>query len=137
MIVNLGASITVNPGMPHAGYDLVYYERENPAGSIMLDWVIVEIGKSSSGPWYPVFNWYDGALDSNTNIAAMGYGSPEQDNMLIPVSVLYGSPPYQTGIEIDVDAVAPPPGLYNWVRISSPIGGDNDPAEVDAVEVLP
>jgi hypothetical protein len=137
MIVNLGANITVNPGMPHAGYDLVYYERENPVGAISLDWVIVEIGNCSSGSWYPVFNWYDNVLDSNTNIAAAGYGIGEQDNKVIPVGVLYGSSPYQTGIAIDVDAVAPPPGLYNCVRISSPFGGDNDAAEVDAVEVLP
>jgi hypothetical protein len=140
MIVNLGANpITVNPTLPHAGYDVIYYERENPAGSnqIMMDWVIVEIATSSSGPWYPIFNWYDNVIDSNTNVGQSIYGAGELDNEAIPDSVLYGSLPYKTGIAIDVDMVAPPPGVYSWVRISSPLGGDNDPAEVDAVEVLP
>jgi hypothetical protein len=132
--VNLGANIIVS-GAPDTSYDLVYYENENPAGNIMLDWVIVEIGNCSSGSWYPVFTWYDGILDSNTNVAAAGYGIGEQDNKMIPIGVLYGSP-YQTGIAIDVDAIAPP-GLYNCVRIRSPFGGDNDPAEVDSVQVLP
>jgi hypothetical protein len=140
IIVNLGASpITVNPSVPHAGYDLVYYERENPVGSseVMLDWVIVEIGSSPSGPWYPVFNWYDNVVDTNTNVGQSIYGSGEQDNKSIPFSVLYGSSPYRTGIAIDVDTLAPPPGIYTWVRIRSPLGGDNDPAEVDSIQVLP
>jgi hypothetical protein len=140
IIVHLGAkSIAVNPSTSDAAYDMVYYERENPAGSdqIMLDWVIVEIATSSSGPWYPVFNWYDNVVDTNTNVGQSMYGSGEQDNKPIPFSVLYGSLPYRTGIAIDVDALAPPTGLYSWVRISSPLGGDNDPAEVDAIEILP
>ena len=118
---------------------MVYYERENPNGSsqIMLDWVIVEIAISPSGPWYPVFNWYDNVPDNNTNVGQSIYGSGEQDNKSIPFSALYGSPPYQTGIAIDIDALALPPGTYTSVRIRSPLGGDNDPAEVDAVEVLP
>jgi hypothetical protein len=132
MTLNLGANIIVN-GSPDASYDLVYYENENPANNIMLDWVILEIGNCSSGSWYPVFTWYDGIVDTNTNVYAAGYGNGEQDNKLIPTSALS---PYQTGIAIDVDAVAPP-GMYNCVRIQSPLGGDNDPAEVDSVQVLP
>jgi hypothetical protein len=114
---------------------MVYYERENPAGSseIMLDWVIVEIGTSPSGPWYPVFNWYDNVRDNNTNVGQSSYGFGEDDNESIPFSVLS---PYQTGIAIDIDAITPPSGTYTWVRIRSPLGGDNDPAEVDSIEVL-
>jgi hypothetical protein len=103
----------------------------------MLDWVIVDIATSPSGPWYPVFNWYDNILDSNTNVGLSSYGFGELDNESIPFSVLYGPASYRTGIAIDVDPVAAPPGVYSWVRIRSPLGGDNDPAEVDAVEVLP
>jgi hypothetical protein len=117
---------------------MIYYERENPAGSseVMLDWVIVEIATSSNGPWYPVFNWYDNVIDTNTNVGQSVYGYGEQDNKPIPFSVLYGSTPYQTGIAIDVDGIAPP-GVYTLLRIRSPLGGDNDPAEVDSVQVLP
>lgn len=137
MVVPLGTSIFVS-GASEPSYDLVYYERENPVGSISLDWVIVEIGNCSTGSWHTVFNWYDNVLDGNTNIAVAGYGVGEQDNKIIPLSALYGSTPYKTGIEIDVDAVRPSPGVvYNCVRISSPLGGDNDAAEVDAVQVLP
>ena len=100
----------------------------------MLDWVIIEVRNCSGGSWYPVFSWYDGIVDNNTNVATAGF-SGEQDNKLISTGALYGSP-YQTGIAIDVDAVVPP-DTYNCVRIRSPLGGDNDPAEVDSVQVLP
>ena len=102
---------------------------------INLDWIIVEVGRSSSGPWVQVFNWGDTVLDSNTNIGQAGYGaSGELDNQPIPFTDLYqGSSP---GIAIDVDAFAPA-GNYQWVRISSPLGGDNDPAEVDSIKSLP
>lgn len=119
-------------------YDLVYYEQENPPTYISLDWVIVEISTSSTGPWIQVFNWGDGSVDTNTNIGAAGYGSGgEDDNLNIPIGVLHGSP-IQTGIAIDVDAVpGVSPGNYRWVRLYSPLLGNNDGSEVDAVEVLP
>jgi hypothetical protein len=106
---------------------------------ISLDWVIVEVSKNAGGPWTPVFNWGDNIVDSNTNIGQAGYGAAgEADNQQIPFSALYGSGSLQTGVAIDVDAVAlPGPGIYRWVRIRSPLGGDNDSAEVDAIEVLP
>ena len=118
---------------PDPAFDLVYYEYENPANHINLDWVIVEIGSSSSGPWTQVFYWGDNNLDGNTNIGQAGYGAgSEPDNHQIPFADLYGGP----GVAIDVDAMAAP-GTYRYVRISAPLGGDNDAAEVDSVETLP
>jgi hypothetical protein len=132
LILDLGATpITV----PHVSFDLVYYERENPLGFVALDWVIVEIGTSATGPWIQVFNWGDGVPDNNTNIASYSAGG-ELDNESIPLTDLYGTPPFQTGVSIDVDGLAGP-GSYGWVRISSPLGGSNDPSEVDAIEILP
>ncbi|HLE27346.1 MAG TPA: hypothetical protein VI793_04465 [Anaerolineales bacterium] len=126
--------VTTAITVPHAGYDLVYYELEEPAGSgaIQMDWVVVEVAGSCGGPWIRVFYWGDGAIDANTNIGALGYTPGEPDNQIIPMSDLYGT----TGIAIDIDAFAPL-GMYGCVRLSVPTGGDNDPAEVDALEVLP
>lgn len=123
--------------LPHAGYDLVYYERENPLFVISLDWVIVEVGPTASGPWTTVFYWGDNVHDAHTNMP-VGYvsdGDGEADNEQIPISILYGST-YPTGIALDLDLLGMT-GTHSFVRISSPLGGDNDPAEVDAVEVLP
>jgi hypothetical protein len=116
--------------IPHGGYDLVDYESPSAPG-ILLDWVIIEVGLTSGGPWFTVFNWGDGPIDANTNIGALGYSPGEPDNQAIPSSDLWGG----LGIAIDVDAVAPA-GTYWWVRASAP-PGCNDPAEVDAIEVLP
>ncbi|MGQ0604711.1 MAG: hypothetical protein ACT4QE_23775 [Anaerolineales bacterium] len=124
---------------PHASYDLIYYEREitSPSGRIMLDWVAIDVCTDAACTTaYTVFVWGDANPDFNTNIGQAGYLPPELDNQVIPLTDLAGTPPYQTGIAIDVDAVAPP-GTYGWVRIRSPFGGDNDPAEIDALDVLP
>jgi hypothetical protein len=99
-----------------------------------MDWVIVEVcddpGCATS---YTVFNWGDGLIDGNTNIGVLGYSPGEPDNQVIPESDLYGVLPLQTGITIDVDAAAPA-GTYSYVRLTSPVGGASDGAEVDALE---
>lgn len=133
LIVDLGASPII---APHAGYDLVYYERESPAGFISMDWVIVDVcADAACLTAYTILNWGDGLADFNTHIGAV-HGPPEADNHTIPLADLWGAWPFQTGVAIDVDAVAPP-GVYGWVRIRAPLGGANDPAEVDLIEVLP
>ena len=60
------------------------------------------------------------------------------DNAFILSVFLWGdpSPGIYTGIAIDVDALGIPANQYRYVRIFSPNVG-NDPAEVDALEVLP
>ncbi len=102
-----------------------------------MDWVIIEVCTDAAcSTAYQVFNWYNGVIDTNTNIGAAGYTPGEPDNAPIPAAVLRASGSYQTGIEIDIDAVAPP-GIYQYIRISVPLGGDNDAGEVDSIEVLP
>ena len=131
-IVDLGG----NPIITHAGYDIVYYERLS-SGNVLMDTVTVAVCTDPAcSTKYLVFHWGDGALDTNTNIGAAGYTPGEPDNALIPPSALYGSSPYQTGITIDVDAVAPS-GTYRFISIHSFGGGDWLGAEIDAIEVLP
>jgi hypothetical protein len=126
-----------NPVVTHSGYDLVYYERPAGVSGIYMDAVIVEVCTDATcSTSYTVFNWGNGALDSNTNIGAAGYSPGEPDNASIPESALYGSSPLQVGITIDVDAVAPA-GTYAYIRITSPSGGDSDGSEIDSLEVLP
>ena len=136
LVVDLGAvkAIAVT-GSAEPAFDIVYYELENPATNVNLDWVIVEIGTSPSGPWHQVFYWGDDILDANTNIGQLGYGAvSEPDNQSIPFADLYGG--NSPGIAIDVDAVVPA-GNYRWVRITAPLGGANDASEVDSLGVLP
>ncbi len=125
-----------DPIVTHPGYDFVYYERLS-GGVIFMDAVAIAVCTDSScSTRYPVFRWGDGALDMNTNIGGAGYTPGEPDNAEIPISDLYGSWPYQTGITIDVDAVAPG-GTYRYVAIRSLAVGDMDGAEVDSIQVLP
>lgn len=139
LVIDLAGS----PIVTHNGFDFVYYEhRTGP--QILMDWVVVEVGTSPYGPWYEVFNWGDDQVDANTNIGQLGYGSPpgpgsEPSNHSIPTTdpPLYGSPPWVTGILIDVDAVAPS-GTYQWVRLSAaPTCAGGEETEVDALQALP
>jgi uncharacterized repeat protein (TIGR01451 family) len=138
LIIDLGTPIVVSgvpdPPPPPDTWDLVYYEYD-AGGFILLDWIILEIGETQTGPiWYQVFNWGGGGPDTNSNVG----GFIEDDNASIPLASLYGSP-LQTGIAIDVDALGIPAGNYQFVRITSPddSGAGNDGAQVDSLEVLP
>lgn len=135
-IVDLVAMGGTSIVKPHTGYDLIYYEWPSAPG-ILLDWVIVEICPDSAcATRYQVFNWGNASADLNTNIGA-SYGPPEIDNQPIPNADLYGTPPFQTGIAIDIDALGSvPDGTYPYVRLYSPLGGDNDAAQIDALVVV-
>jgi hypothetical protein len=130
---------------PDSAYDLVFYERKLPQqGSdvIELDWVSVEMGTGPSGScatstWYMGFNWGDYVV---TNNGHLGNSYPEIDNQEIPLGALWGAYPLQTGIAIDLDSTALdiPAGLYPCIRLISPFNyPDNDPSEVDALEIIP
>ena len=103
----------------------------------MLDWVVVEVCPDAAcATSYQVFYWGNASADLNTNIGAI-YGPPEIDNQSIPNADLYGTSPFQTGIAIDLDSVSGiPDGTYPYVRLYSPLGGGNDAAQVDALEVI-
>jgi hypothetical protein len=135
----------IDISVPDSAYDLVYYERNwapPPDYTVMMDWVSVYISQGPSGscnssPWYTAFNWGDWVMSNNGHL---GSSFPENDNELIPDSFLWGILPYQTGVAIDLDdgALGIPTGIYPCLRIISPINWpNNDPAEVDALEILP
>ncbi len=130
VVMNLGTPITAD-GNNDA--DLVYYGGISGV-TILLDQVIVQIGSSSSGPWHTVFYWGDDILNENTNIGS-SVPLPESNNKTILTTLLYGTPPLQSGITIDVDARVPA-GSYSYVRIYAPYG-PADGVEVDAIEILP
>jgi hypothetical protein len=134
----------IDLSVPDLAYDLVFYERRLPPPDsqvIELDWVSVEIGPGPSGAcdtsaWYTSFNWGDGVVINNGHLGNL---YPEIDNQTIPLSALWGTLPLQTGIAIDLDSAALgiPPGIYPCIRIISPFNfPDNDPSEVDALEIL-
>jgi PKD repeat protein len=132
-----GQSFTIDLGgtpiLAGSGYDFVYFESFN-AGNVEIDQVSIEVAASLSGPWYMVFNWGDGALDTNTSLGAAGYAPGEADNYVVAAAgpQFYTSGSYTTGIAIDINPIAT--GTFQYVRFNSPAGAD--PSQVDAIEVL-
>ena len=125
--VGCGSGIVVDLGSPTWIGTLVFYEVENPAtpGFIAMDWVIVYVSDNASGPWTLIFYWGDTDSGNNGYIPP-GYYPPENDNQQIGFGELYNN----TGIRIDVGST------YRYVLIEAP-PGCGDPAQVDAIEVLP
>ncbi|OGO15769.1 MAG: hypothetical protein A2Y93_08695 [Chloroflexi bacterium RBG_13_68_17] len=131
----------------NSDWDLVYYERRNGAlPEILLDLVVIKIGINATGEWFVVFDWGDGIVDANSSVSGVAEGPNAWISMSTPASILYGTPPLNTGILIDVDhaAIPPPTGVYDRLSITGPTPGPGTPpygagdvAEVDAVEVLP
>jgi hypothetical protein len=125
----------------HAGYDLINYElASSSCGGICLDWVIIEVCAEPCVTWVTVFNWGDGVVDGNTNVASFG-SDGEDDNEPIPGGALHASVSGRmSGIEIDVEfggTLPAPPGGYRYIRIQSPLNPNNDGSDVDAIEILP
>ena len=137
-LVAMGGSAINTTTQDVGTFDFVQYEWAVGA-NIMMDWVITEVGTGPSGScatstWYTILNWGDGSVSNN---GIIGGAYPENDNEVIPQSALYlGS---TTGIAIDIDdpALSVPAGIYYCVRFSAPLGGGNDPGEVDSIEILP
>ncbi|HEX9924634.1 MAG TPA: Calx-beta domain-containing protein [Anaerolineae bacterium] len=149
LIVDLGLTV-IDTTTSDPAYDLVYYERGQPNPPTMtntfifMDWIVVQIGPTATGPWYNVFYWGDNIDDTNSNVNWTALGlAMEDNNVTISTTFLYDGidPVYSTGIAIDVDnsplSPAPPPGLYQFVRFLNPSNPTNDPPEIDAIEVLP
>lgn len=156
IIVDLGSTV-IDTTTPDSAYDLVYYERGQPTPPmtstfIFMDWIVVQIGPTASGPWYSVFYWGDYIADTNSNANTddpnfIALGLIEDNNVTISTTFLYSStnPLYPTGIAIDVDnpnpllqSPPPPPGIYQFVRLYNPPNAIlNDSPEIDAIEVLP
>ena len=136
------SSNPIDTTSPDSDYDLVFYERLMTTTEIMFDHVVVEVSKSASGAcatgggrWDTVLYWGDSDPNNNGHLGSM-FGPVEYNNQAVPITDLYGTPPLQTGIAIDLDALGLS-DVYNCVRITTPINWpDNDPAEVDALQVL-
>lgn len=146
-VLDMGATPIRTDGTTN--YDMVFYELRQPDPApppgnfiIFMDWVVVQVGPTATGPWYTVFFWGDGIADTNSNLGQfLPTPTNEADNRQISTTnpPLYGpAGPLNltTGIAIDVDARVPP-GSYPFVRFYVPPGGDNDVIEVDAVHPLP
>jgi uncharacterized repeat protein (TIGR01451 family) len=112
-------------------YEIVLYERLVPPDTIQVDQVQIQIS-TDGATWYTVYFWGDGIVDTN---ASPPGSTNEPDNFVISTSVLYGSPPYQTGILIDADGSswAPPNGTYQFIRVTCPDIPPPDPSDIDGV----
>jgi hypothetical protein len=129
-----GSGISDGPG-----YDFVFFEYpnpDNPTGGIQLDWIVAEISDDGA-TWQQVFNWGNGAADTNSNVSAYAAGG-EFDGEFIPTGDLWpglGAGHPNTGIAIDISIIGPPPGSqYRYVRFSCPDDGPgNDEAQIDAI----
>lgn len=125
---------------PDGNYDMIFYEYDN-GGDILLDQVIIGLMVNATDTYYyQVFNWGDNIPDSNTNadytVLPQGGTCPDEcDNRIVPDTNLYSYP--GAGILIDVDTVPslPPPGIYKYIIIISPLGGDGDAAQIDSIAV--
>lgn len=118
-------------------WDVVYYETEetSSAGKIHLGAVLIEVYDATTAAWYTVYHWGDGNVDAN---ASYNNGNSEPDGFPVDKSLLYGTPPLNTGIAIDIDSVAIAQGgaigdAITLIRITSLSSVDCD---IDALQML-
>jgi hypothetical protein len=121
----------------NSAWDAVYYEMEetSAAGKIHLGSVKIEVYDETTSAWYEIYNWGDGAADTN---ASYNNGNAEPDGFPIDKSLLYGAPPLNTGIAMDIDTPALGQGgsigdLITIIRITSL---SNTHCEVDSLQML-
>ena len=127
--LNCGSSLILDLGTLNQIDALIYYEFYNPGGcggGICLDWVIIELGETYEGPWTEIFNWGDTDAGNNGDVRPYHYSIQEFDNEAIPLTELS----YGHGILIPVD------GIYRYVQIYAP-DPCGDPAQIDAIDILP
>lgn len=122
-------------------YDFAYGEGllgSNPA-RMSLDWLVIQVAETASGPWHTVFYWGDQQPDRNTvymptqpytsiysgmsmaQIAA-ARGNDEEDDLTLATGLIY----------INIDERAPS-GTYSYIRVLSPKSGLTDPVNVDMI----
>ena len=117
--------------------DTVYYEKEetSSSGKIHLGNVQIEVYDQTTDAWYMIYNWGDEILDAN---ASYNNGNSEPDGFPVDKSWLYGVPPLNTGIAIDIDSPAIAQGgsigdLITLIRIKSL---SNSRCEIDSMQML-
>lgn len=137
-VIDLGNTPIEVIGTSHTNFDLSYYEMEYyygsiGSGTIRFDSVALGISKHPDAhEYYLVFFWGNGEIDYNSNV----WTFTEIDNQTIPMSDLYPFP--GTGILVDVDTApsAPPPGVYPYLIVVSPIKSNNDNMHVDSIQLV-
>lgn len=141
-----GSTLTLSVNLVANGdtaSDLVFYEYSvSPMfEGIWLDWIVIEI--SDGNNWYRVFYWGDNIRDTNTNVDYLDLTVPvtppnpeEMDERPIASGDLYPYDGTGTGITIDIDSIVPL-GTYMYIRFYAPPDGNDNQAEIDAIEILP
>lgn len=121
----------------NSAWDVVYYEKEetSSAGKIHLGAVRIEIYDATMAAWYTIYHWGDGNPDGN---ASYNNGSAEPDGFPVDKSLLYGVPPLNTGIAIDIDSAAMAGGgssgdSITKIRITSL---SNSNCDIDSLQML-
>jgi hypothetical protein len=121
----------------NSAWDAVYYEMEeaSAAGKIHLGAVKIEVYDQTTVNWYEIYNWGDGAADTN---ASYNNGNSEPDGFPIDKSLLDGASPLNTGIAMDIDTPALGQGgaigdLITIIRITSL---SNTNCEIDSLQML-
>jgi len=138
LIIDMGSNLITGDGNT-SNPDMVFYERAAAPG-ILLDCITISIAEYYGGPYSVVFDWCDSVApgpELHTSVGA--YPLPELDNAAINAIDLYisPSPPNpQTGVMIDIDSLGLT-GLYRYVSLTAPVGGDGDGADVDAIGLYP
>lgn len=157
LILDLGPGNGILDG---PGYDLAYFERERPpvsSGVVQMDWVTVELSLDQV-TWYPVFAWSLGSesmaasseiapfasIPADPNYCDLFDGASNIDEIPMgPCNLwtgLYGTPPLNTGVRIDIalanPPIPPPTGEgYRYIRIRTRSDAPQ-PAEIDGIARL-
>jgi len=124
------------------GYDIAFFELLNiitpTLPHIGLEYTILDVSESSSGPWTTVFAW-DGVTGHVTNTNIYSYATTENEGETIPSSILYPDPgapppPENTGIAIDISPYAPAGVKYRYIRLRQPVSAASGAQiQVDAI----
>jgi hypothetical protein len=118
-------------------WDTVIYEQEaaSAAGKIHLGAVKIEVYDQTTTTWYTIYEWGDGVSDAN---ASYNNGNSEPDGFPVDKSLLYGIPPLNTGIAIDIDTSLIGQGgsvgdMLTKIRITSL---SNANCDIDSLQML-
>lgn len=120
-----------------SAWDVVYYEKEeaSPPGKIRLGVALIEAYDQTTSSWYTIYNWGDGIADTN---ASYNNGNSEPDGFPLDKSLLYGVPPLNTGIAIDLDSAAIGQGgaIGDSITIIRITSLSNVNCDIDALQML-
>jgi hypothetical protein len=129
-----GKSVIVDLGQITNILTLIFYEVEQPSeckGGICLNWVIIELSKSTTSGWTRYFYWGDYDPNNNGNVRPYHFKPtekpPETDGEPIPNSELYKD----QGVRITIGGID-----YQYIRFTAP-DKCSHPAQVDAVDYEP